>query len=450
MKIKKILALLLSAAMLLSVMTACAPDEEGDGTTLGTQGGFAGVTTSPKIDTSKYEVTEPVTIEFWHASAEGKDEYQWYVQACEKFNASQDKITVVPVYAGGYDEIMTKLGAAIQAREGIPGLCQVNMNNIVSCMATGLMEPLQDYIAAWDMDTSDIVEGFLDVGVYDGNLYAFPQSVSVAVFLYNKTILSQYGLDEVPSNYDDFNAWCKDVYEKTGKPAYAVLATEQNGLYNFGVNWGGVFVNDDGTTGFCNESVQKYVADMKEMADAGYILWSNEKTSSIHAMFKNGDLMGESISCTSYTTLQKNPNGYEIGVAWNYNAEQGISTVAGAYNFIPSELDQNTKNAAFLFLEYLSSAENNLEWAEISSYMVTHKSTINDATKMAKIYESLPGMEVVYEHINDIKQKPSVVSYKDVMKVWYNGIAQIIIEGEDPDTMWAQIEKDMNTRLAED
>ena len=51
---------------------------------------------------SRYAVTEPVTIEFWYAGS-GNEEF--YNQVAEEFNASQDKVTVVPVCGGNYAAI---------------------------------------------------------------------------------------------------------------------------------------------------------------------------------------------------------------------------------------------------------------------------------------------------------------------------------------------------------
>ena len=451
MKTRKILAMLMAIVMMLSVLTACgqAPAEE-EAAPVATEGGIASVETSPEIEVSKYAVTEPVTIEYWHSSAEGTPEYDYYVALCEKFNNSQDMVTVVPVYSGDYNGIMTNLGAAIQAGEGVPGVCQINVENLFNAMDIGLMEPLQDYCAANDVDTGDFIDAFIDVCTADGNLYALPHATSVAVFLYNKTLLSEHGLDTFPTTMEEFKTWSKEVYEKTGKKAYISSCNQANILYNFGVNWGGTLVNEDGTTGFTNETVQGYVAELKELHDAGYIEWSNEKTGALNTMFKNGDVMALNISCTTYATLKNNPNNYEIGIGWNYACAEDISSVAGAFAFIPSELkDQNTKNAAFQFLQFMTNAENNYEWSSLSSYMVSHKSVINDAEKMAGIYEKLPEMEKVYNSTEKFVKKQPTVVYSDIMKVFMTGVAKIIIEGADPAATWAQVEADMNTRLGE-
>lgn len=455
MKIKKILALLLSVVMLLSVMTACAPEDDDDtkGNVPGTtQGGFADVTTSPQIDTSKYQVTEKTTIEFWHSNADGTTKGEWIQQVCEEFNASQDMITVVPVYNGSYSDTMTLLGAAIQAKEGIPAVCCVNMDEIYSYMSIGMMEPLQDYAAAYDLDLTDYVESFLDVATLDGNLYAIPQAISAAVFLYNKTVLSELGLDEFPTDMESYKAWVKEVYEKTGKTAYACSANQNNILYNYGVNWGGTLVGEDGKTDFCNETVQSYVAQLKELHDAGYITWSNEGTGALSTMFKNGDVMSLNISCTTYATLTNAKNNpYEVGIGWNYMCDDAISTLAGSSVFIPSELpSQNDKNAAFVFMMYLTNAENSLSWSAASSYLVTHYSIINDESKMEVIYNDLPEMVKVYNNLDRVVKKQNSLSYSDTMKIFRTGVAQIIIENADPETTWQQVAKDMNVRIAED
>ena len=141
-------------------------------------------------------------------------------------------------------------------------------------------------------------------------------------------------------------------------------------------------------------------------------------------------------------------NDVEVGLAWNYTAEHGISSVAGSWMFIPSGQDQMSKNAAFVFAQYLSSADVNLEWAKFSSYLATHKSTIADDAKMADIYEALPEMKMVYENSDNYIEKIKTPYFSKAMKPFMEAINQIILEGADFDETWNGMLEEVNYILA--
>ena len=63
---------------------------------------------------TEFDVTEPITITWWHAHEDQLTEYLNYM--VDKFNSENDMgITVNPVYIGSYDEINTQFIAAAAA-----------------------------------------------------------------------------------------------------------------------------------------------------------------------------------------------------------------------------------------------------------------------------------------------------------------------------------------------
>ncbi len=131
---KKILAVVLAAAMGTSLLAGCS----GGGSTGtggaaaqqtqaagGSSGGEAqGGTEAPAADASMYEVTEPITIQWWHAL---EDQYSQTVEEVVKgFNESQDLITVEPVYIGSYSQLNEALVAAHAAGTGLPAITVTN------------------------------------------------------------------------------------------------------------------------------------------------------------------------------------------------------------------------------------------------------------------------------------------------------------------------------------
>mgnify|MGYP000871429265 FL=1 len=73
--------------------------------------------------TSRYDVTQPITITWWHAHEDQWHEHLNYM--VEEFHKQNPLITVEPVYIGAYVDINTQLIAAIASGD-VPALCTAN------------------------------------------------------------------------------------------------------------------------------------------------------------------------------------------------------------------------------------------------------------------------------------------------------------------------------------
>lgn len=80
--------------------------------------------TVAEVDPSLYEVTEPITIKWWHALEE---QYSETVQkVVDDFNKSQDMITVEAEYIGSYKKLNEALVAAHAAGTDLPTITVAN------------------------------------------------------------------------------------------------------------------------------------------------------------------------------------------------------------------------------------------------------------------------------------------------------------------------------------
>ena len=91
---------------------------------------------------TEFDVTEPITITWWHAHEDQLTEYLNYM--VDKFNAENDMgITVNPVYIGSYGDINTQFIAAAAAGTGtVPALVTCNTSYPASYGKDGLCEIL--------------------------------------------------------------------------------------------------------------------------------------------------------------------------------------------------------------------------------------------------------------------------------------------------------------------
>ena len=126
-----------------TVMTACSGGSTGKANTTASSAASAAPET---VDPSKHEVTEPITITWWHALESQYDEL--VADVVKKFNATQNLITVEAQYIGSYKDINEALVAAHAAGTGLPAVAVANTDYVASYGDSGLYENLDPTLPA--------------------------------------------------------------------------------------------------------------------------------------------------------------------------------------------------------------------------------------------------------------------------------------------------------------
>ena len=183
---KRGIALLMVAAMMAGTLSGCS----GGGST-GKAGGGAQTEaqTVAEVDPSLYEVTEPITIKWWHALEE---QYSETVQkVVDDFNKSQDMITVEAEYIGSYKKLNEALVAAHAAGTDLPAITVANTPYVAEYGAGGLTEDLTPYIQASGYDLKDFGDGMISASSYNGKQVSLPFLISTQIVYYNKDMADE-------------------------------------------------------------------------------------------------------------------------------------------------------------------------------------------------------------------------------------------------------------------
>ena len=357
MKFKKLTSLALSAVLMTGLMTGC---------------GSKNNASSEEIVT---EITEPVEISFWHAMS--GDLEKTLEKLTDKFMEANPNITVTLQNQSTYNDLQQKMTATLASPKDLPTLTQAYPHWMINAMQDELLVDLKPYIENETIGSenyNDILEGFRTSSEIDGKIYGMPFNKSTEVIWYNKTLFDELGL-EVPTTFEEFAQVAKTITEKKG-----IVGAGFDALNNFYTTYlknKGVDFNSetDVTSAESVEAANYYLDGIKE----GYFRIAGTD------MYLSGPFANETLgmyvgSNAGESFVKQGVDGkFEIGVA-PYPAESVMQQGTDLYMFSNATAEQRT--AAFEFLKFLTSTENQITWGVETGYIpATHAAISSDEYK---------------------------------------------------------------------
>ena len=357
MKFKKLTSLALSAVLMTGLMTGC---------------GSKNNASSEEIVT---EITEPVEISFWHAMS--GDLEKTLEKLTDKFMEANPNITVTLQNQSSYNDLQQKMTATLASPKDLPTLTQAYPHWMINAMQDELLVDLKPYIENETIGSenyNDMLEGFKTASEIDGKIYGMPFNKSTEVIWYNKTLFDELGL-EVPTTFEEFAQVAKTITEKKG-----IVGAGFDALNNFYTTYlknKGVDFNSetDVTSAESVEAANYYLDGIKD----GYFRIAGTD------MYLSGPFANETLgmyvgSNAGESFVKQGVDGkFEIGVA-PYPAESVMQQGTDLYMFSSATAEQRT--AAFEFLKFLTSTENQITWGVETGYIpATHAAISSDEYK---------------------------------------------------------------------
>ena len=457
------LALALAAAMTVGAITGCSgggstgKSAVGGGETTaaaeGAEEGAAEGSEAAAADPANYEVTEPITITWWHALEE---QYTDTVeQIVNDFNNSQDLITVQAEYVGSYSDVNEALVAAHAAGSGLPAITVANTPYVAEYGAGGLTEDLTPYIEATGYDVEDFGDGMIAASQYEGKQVSLPFLISTQIMFYNKDMAEEMGIT-MPTTWEEMDTFMQEGTVKAADGSTETYATiipgwDQWYFETFYLNLGVKIINDDQvTTDLNSDTAVAIAAKMKEWCDNGYTYWTGTADDASSNM-RNNFISGKALSVIHTTSLYDtyvDQCDFEVGMAWLPGAETKNQEIGGCVLLIPAKNDQATKNAAWQFMQYLCSKDVNMTWAEGTGYMPTRKSVLETEEGQAFL-EKKPAFQAIFDNLDLINPRIQHAAWNQLTTIWKNSMAELIIEGGDVQEAMDQMAMEINDVLGD-
>ncbi|KIH70796.1 ABC transporter substrate-binding protein [Salinicoccus roseus] len=340
---------------------------------------------------------EKVTLDFW--SFWGSEQRRPVIdKIIEDFNSSQDEIEVQHTYVP-WGDIWTKNLAAIAA--GDPPDIIINDINTVKLRAQeGQMEPITEFV---DSDVEDrFYDQMTEAAMYDDEMYALPFNTDTQILFYNKDLFEEAGLDpeDPPSTWAEAEEYAAQLdveeggsYERIGFYPLIGSGTDVWMMNALGEN----YISPDGDVKIDTEPVHDTFNWILEQKNK----YGENTITSINSQFENAQqdpFMAGNIgmmvqNANYYVQLRDFGQDMNFGVAPLPEKEEGNGHTSWGGGFV-AEIPKGAKNpeASYKFIEFLTSHDSQLYWAENNFDLVAHEEAGSSAAESDEFSEA--GQEV--------------------------------------------------------
>ncbi len=432
MKLKKLTALCLAGAMVLS--TAACGGGSGDS---GSSGGDGGSGSSEGGELS---------ISIWDTNQEpGINEI---LADFTEETGIKTKLTVVK-----WDEYWTMLEAGAQGGS-LPDVFWMHSNESERYMSNDMLLDLTDKIAESDLiDPANYPEGIWGLYTHEDKYYAVPKDVDTIALWYNKTMFDDAQLEYPTADWtwDDMFEAAKKLTKDDGSQYGLALRNDNNqaGYYNMIYDNGGYVINDDRTesgwddpkTIEAMEMVEEYIKagvmpSMETMSENGEdVLFQSGKV----AMVLQGSWMLAAYRDNEYTA--ENCDCVELPKSATTDRRVSIYNGLG---WAASASGSNTDNA-WKLIEYLGSEAAQKKQAELGVTMSAYTGTSDAWADSADF-----NLEAYLNMMDDMVIRP----YSKSTVTWENEDNEILKEVYTGNKSMADACKEMadqmNEKLAEE
>ncbi|WBQ05441.1 ABC transporter substrate-binding protein [Kribbella sp. CA-293567] len=367
-----------------------------------------------------------VELDFWNGFTGGDGPFMR--KLVDSFNAENPNIKV-KMTVMQWADYYTKLPTAVSSGRG-PAVAIMHVDSLATNAARNVIEPLDDVAKALDLKQDDFAEVVWKAGEFNGKRYGIPLDVHPLGFFYNKTLMTQAGLDPAkpPTNADEYMAALEALKGKGIQGHWAtpfqftgVLSVEAL-LWQFG---GELFNDDSSKATWAEEPGVKALSWFTDLVKKGYSPKNVAQDADAIAL-QNGKNAFNWNGIWNINTL-KEKKGLEWGVAPLPNIGGQKAAWAGSHQFCLPKLktpDQNKSTAARVFVNYVS--QKSLEWAK--GGQVPARKQVRESGD----FKALTDQAALATQIDDLHFPPPVPGIGDALAELNKAVNEAVLQKAEP------------------
>ena len=346
---------------------------------------------------------ETCTLEVWYALSGTSGEA--FLSIVEDFNAQNTGITINPSFSGGYNDTATKITGALRDKKGIPDVLiggQVTYSGAYGNFYSGDMAQSDP-----EFDFDDVFAGLWEYGRYNGRICNIPYGISTNTMFYNKRLAEDAGLDlaaNPPATWADFMDVCKTLKafyaDKEGFAPFVV--SDADWLSNTQIMQCGnpvIAHNEDyseKTAAWGTEECAKVAQWWQDMVREGVMdMTLNQNGTNVFAGGNAVFFAGSSTKIIEWSeTMGENLGAIEMPIFDVKAVAMGGNTLS----IFPTE-DEARNNAAWTFVKFITSSEENGKFAVASGYLPIRASAA-ESTAVKEAIASVPAYAVAFRQLS--------------------------------------------------
>ena len=343
----------------------------------------------------------PITIEVWYALSGTTGEN--FMRAVNNFNTSQSDIVAIASYSGGYIDTATKITAALKSNS-TPDV--IIGGQVTYTGAYGNFYAGNQAQSDPDFNFADVFEGLWDYGIYNGQYCNIPYNMSTNIMFYNKAIVEEAGLDmqsNAPKSWEEFLEVCKALKEHYKDKADFIpfVVQDEDWLSNSQImqcNNPVIEANADysvKTAAWGTEECAKVAKWWQDMVRNGCMNMTMNKAGNNTFLAGNAAFFaGSSTKISEWSsTLGENLCAIEMP----YFDVQKVALGGSCVAVYPKTAERT--NAAWRFVKFICSADENALFAVDSGYLPIRKSSFSSPS-VTKAIKTMPAYSVAFKQLS--------------------------------------------------
>lgn len=377
-----------------------------------------------------------VKLSYWHFL--GSDIGKRHEALVAEFNKTHPDIEVEPLYSGNAWTMRDKLLASVAGKQP-PDISMIDQFWAAQLASTGAIVKMQTLMDGPNgVDKSDFSKLALATATYEGAIWTMPYAMSNIVLYYNKDMFKAVGLDpeKPPTTWAQMAEYAKKLTRDVngdGKIdewglSLPVSAGAGTVYYYIAYLWqaGGELYNaDESRVAFNSQAgvdALKYLVNLVQVDGSVPLSPPTEG-------FTIGRIAMELASSSTLETRQAKCK-FPIGVAHMPAGKQKVTGVGGN-NLAIFKTTAAKEAAAWEFVKWMSSTENNLKWAIQTGYTPLRTSVVNSQAYKDYI-KANPEVGVMSDQMSVAKPRPNNETYPEVSRILGLAVEKALFSKEDP------------------
>lgn len=367
-----------------------------------------------------------VELDFWNGFTGGDGPFMRKI--VDAFNAEHPNIKV-KMTVMQWADYYTKLPTAVSSGRG-PAVAIMHVDSLATNAARNVIEPLDDVAKALNLKQEDFADVVWKAGEYNGKRYGIPLDMHPLGFFYNKTLMTQAGLDPAkpPATADEYMAALDALKGKGIQGHWATpfqftgVLSVQSLLWQFG---GELFTADASKTTWADEPGVKALTWFSDLVKKGYSP-KNVAQDADNIAVMNGKNAFVWNGIWNVNTF-KEKKGLEWGVAPIPNIGGKAGAWSGSHQFCLPKLktpDANKSTAARVFVNYVS--QKSIEWAK--GGQVPARKQVRESAE----FKALPEQSILATQVNDLHFPPPVPGIGDALAELNKAVNEAVLLKTEP------------------